>query len=196
MNVEDRTGIANSNKKVETNPQSVFEQVVSEGTTVILNASDLINDVDVTTTNSIKNYSWKPPADISLIDDNIKDNPIFSFTAHYIKGEDLHINLNFELTITDKYGKTRNSPYKANVIVKRVHRSIIFQGGVSLGAYEAGVFKALVEKLEEQDTQKGLKGSRPLFDIVAGTSIGAMNGAIVVNDIKNHKSWRKHRMIL
>jgi NTE family protein len=97
--------------------------------------------------------------------------------------------LSFELTITDKDGKTRNPPYSANVTVKRVHRAIIFQGGVALGAYEAGVFQAIVEKLSKYDEDKKRKDldieKRPLFDIVAGTSIGAMNGAIIVSSVMN-----------
>ena len=50
-------------------------------------------------------------------------------------------------------------------------RALVFQGGGSLGAYEAGVFRALYEKMTEKD--------KPLFDIVAGTSIGAINAAYV-----------------
>ena len=49
---------------------------------------------------------------------------------------------------------------------------MIFHGGVALGAYEAGVYKAIVEKLTKEDEdreRKGLVGKRPLFDIVAGT---------------------------
>lgn len=43
---------------------------------------------------------------------------------------------------------------------------LVMQGGGSLGAYECGVYKAL--------SKRGIK-----FDIVAGTSIGAVNAAIV-----------------
>ena len=38
--------------------------------------------------------------------------------------------------------------HDAKVIVERVHRAMIFQGGVALGAYEAGVFQAVVEKAD------------------------------------------------
>ncbi len=41
------------------------------------------------------------------------------------------------------------------------------QGGGSFGAYECGVYKAL--------SKRGIK-----FDIIAGTSIGAINAAIIV----------------
>src|SRR5579884_2167431 len=44
---------------------------------------------------------------------------------------------------------------------------LIMQGGGSLGAYECGVYKTL--------ERNGIK-----FDIVAGTSIGAINAGIIV----------------
>jgi NTE family protein len=44
---------------------------------------------------------------------------------------------------------------------------LVLQGGGSLGAYECGVYKTL--------SKHDIK-----FDIVAGTSIGAVNGAIIV----------------
>jgi len=53
-------------------------------------------------------------------------------------------------------------------------RALIFQGGGSLGAYEAGAYKAFYELASERDKIIGRK-DKPLFDIVAGTSIGAMN---------------------
>jgi NTE family protein len=68
-------------------------------------------------------------------------------------------------------------------------RALIFQGGGSLGAYEAGVYKATYELLSERDVKLGRQG-RPLFHIVAGTSIGAMNAAVLVSFVKENKSWR------
>lgn len=81
------------------------------------------------------------------------------------------------------------------------HRALVLQGGGALGAYEAGVVKGLCEKLMEEDKQEGI-ADRPLFDIVAGSSIGAVNAAILVNQVVNNlrgksprprisDSWRK-----
>jgi len=50
---------------------------------------------------------------------------------------------------------------------------LVMQGGGSLGAYECGVFKALAKR--------GIK-----FDIVAGTSIGAVNAGIVAGSKSGH----------
>ena len=44
---------------------------VSEGSIVVLDARNLIKDIDIT--NSIKNYSWKQTTDIHLnIEDSVK----------------------------------------------------------------------------------------------------------------------------
>jgi NTE family protein len=55
------------------------------------------------------------------------------------------------------------------------------QGSVALGAFEAGVFKALYSKLFRPGEQ--------LIDIVAGTSAGAINAAILVSYVKENKIW-------
>lgn len=70
----------------------------------------------------------------------------------------------------------------------RTQRALVLQGGGTLGAYEAGVLKVLCKKLTEEDREKENK-SRLLFDIVAGTSIGAMNGAILVSQFLKTQSW-------
>jgi NTE family protein len=59
-------------------------------------------------------------------------------------------------------------------------RALVLQGGGALGAYEAGVIKALAKKLAEEDKKNGFGENRPLFDVVAGASIGAVNAAILV----------------
>jgi NTE family protein len=71
----------------------------------------------------------------------------------------------------------------------RPHRALVLQGGGALGAYEAGVFKALAERITKDDELAGEK-NRPLFDIVAGTSIGAVNAAILVSYVKQNKTWK------
>lgn len=68
-------------------------------------------------------------------------------------------------------------------------RALVFQGGGSLGAYEAGAYKAFYELASERDKNIGRK-DKPLFDIVAGTSIGAMNASVLVSYVKEKKTWR------
>jgi NTE family protein len=69
------------------------------------------------------------------------------------------------------------------------HRALIFQGGGSLGAYEAGAYKAAFELLTERDKKLG-RQDKPMFHIVAGTSIGAMNAAVLVSYVKENKTWQ------
>jgi NTE family protein len=64
-------------------------------------------------------------------------------------------------------------------------RVLILQGGGALGAYEAGAFKALSEEIPKIDAKNG-EANRPLFDIIAGTSIGAINATILVNHFKDN----------
>ena len=63
------------------------------------------------------------------------------------------------------------------------HRTLIFQGGGALGAYEVGIYKALYDNLIE----KSLDENRHLFDIVAGTSAGAINATLIVNHVIQNK---------
>jgi NTE family protein len=186
-------------KKAEDEHPS-FRTVVSEGSTVVLDARDLVNDIG---TIPIKYYSWEQIAGTPIVNGDVKDKSSYSFTAPYVEHNDyntptdnpviplVYSNLSIQLTITDNDGNKRG-PHIGNIIVKRVQRAIIFQGGVALGAYEAGVFQAIVEKLLENNEAKKRKGldnekRRPLFDIVAGTSIGAMNAAIVVSSVMSNK---------
>ncbi len=69
-----------------------------------------------------------------------------------------------------------------------VNRALIFQGGGSLGAYEAGAYKAIKEELSQYSKAKGT-GNEPMFHIVSGTSIGAINAAILVSYVKENKTW-------
>src|SRR5215218_6576214 len=66
-------------------------------------------------------------------------------------------------------------------------RAIVFQGGVALAAYDAGVFKGLYDRLYKPDQEE--EEQAPFFDIVAGTSAGAINAAILVSYVKDHKTW-------
>ena len=57
-------------------------------------------------------------------------------------------------------------------IIPEKQRALVLQGGGALGAYEVGVLSVLCDKLEGKESYKK---DEPLFDIIAGTSIGAMN---------------------
>jgi NTE family protein len=69
-------------------------------------------------------------------------------------------------------GSRRNVPAE--------ERALVLQGGGSLGAYEAGAYKALYELLSKKDKREG-KETSITFDIIAGTSIGAINAAVLTS---------------
>ena len=108
-----------------------------------------------------------------------------SFIAPYVDlgrgSENIHVMLKFQLVIRDSNG-VLSEPHSEQVVVKIAQRALILQGGGALGAYELGVFKALCEDLARKN-----ENNRMLFDIVAGTSIGAVNAAIIVGTVLNYK---------
>jgi predicted acylesterase/phospholipase RssA len=67
-------------------------------------------------------------------------------------------------------------------------RALVLQGGGSLGAYEAGAYQTIYEKITKMDKEKGETG-RPFLNIVAGTSIGAINAAIIVSYVLENDTW-------
>jgi NTE family protein len=69
-----------------------------------------------------------------------------------------------------------------------INRALIFQGGGSLGAYEAGAYKAINEDLSEYFRTEGRENDA-IFHIVSGTSIGAINAALLVSYVKENKTW-------
>jgi NTE family protein len=73
----------------------------------------------------------------------------------------------------------------SNKEIPKLQRALVLQGSVALGAFGAGVFKKLYDKIKVKDPnwEKGM------FDIVAGTSAGAINAAILASHIKENKTW-------
>jgi predicted acylesterase/phospholipase RssA len=67
----------------------------------------------------------------------------------------------------------------------KVQRALVLQGGGSLGAYEAGVVNVLFHWIK-----KDLKdeNNENIFDVIAGTSIGAINAAILSSHHKENSS--------
>ncbi len=74
--------------------------------------------------------------------------------------------------------------------IPKVQRALVLQGGGALGAYQAGVFKSLYEKIKGFQDDDNNKKDNLLFDIIAGTSIGAINGAILVSCFLENKTWQ------
>ncbi len=62
-------------------------------------------------------------------------------------------------------------------------RAIVFQGGGALGAYEAGVYRVLYDWISKHIENI----DKNIFDVIAGTSIGAINGAIILSHFLNKK---------
>jgi NTE family protein len=69
-----------------------------------------------------------------------------------------------------------------------ISRALVLQGGGPLGAYEVGAYSTLYERISKQ-----IKDNENVFDIIAGTSIGAINAAIIVSHVvenrRAHPSW-------
>ena len=62
-------------------------------------------------------------------------------------------------------------------------RALVFQGGGALGAYEAGTYQQIYKKISQESTDCRL------FDIIAGTSIGAINSTVLVGHYLKNNSW-------
>ncbi len=67
-------------------------------------------------------------------------------------------------------------------------RALVLQGGGALGAYEAGAISGLCKEIIKEDSKNGITG-KPIFDVIIGTSIGAINGSILVSQfLKKRKN--------
>src|SRR5215216_3420908 len=84
----------------------------------------------------------------------------------------------------------KNSNYTNKNNNKKKMRALVLQGGGALGAFQAGAFKALYEKITREDKENGYNEERPLFDIIAGTSSGAINAAVLVSHVIENKTWK------
>lgn len=64
------------------------------------------------------------------------------------------------------------------------HRALVFQGGGALGAYEAGTYQEIYRRVSQE-----IKDGGRLFDVIAGTSIGAINSSVLVGHYLKNNSW-------
>jgi predicted acylesterase/phospholipase RssA len=79
-----------------------------------------------------------------------------------------------------------NSHISSSSELIQPQRALVLQGGGALGAYEAGALKAFCEKLSKEDEKEARSG--PLFNIVVGASIGAVNASILVDNVIHSKN--------
>src|SRR5262245_26652985 len=67
-------------------------------------------------------------------------------------------------------------------MIPPMQRALVLQGGGALGAYEVGVYKVLYHWINERIGQ-----DENIFDVIAGTSAGAINGALLLNHVLVNK---------
>jgi NTE family protein len=207
------------------------EQIVYEGEEVQLQGFCNLDQSEKANNNIV--YDWyfiSENSDTEISQKEFKGIKNPTFTAPYVdfrpdKEDDQNVkdknirtkkyktfsNLIFELIATDKSTNLKSDPSYVTIIVKMVQRALILQGGGALGAYELGAYKALCEKLIAKDSSnsENVRKNRPLFDIISGTSIGALNAALItrsvvdgirnsenVNNLNIQKIWDKSVQVL
>jgi predicted acylesterase/phospholipase RssA len=79
---------------------------------------------------------------------------------------------------------------REKLFVPAVQRALVLQGGGAPGAYQVGAFRALYEKLRMTISNNYDDNNEPLFDIIVGTSIGAINGAILISHFLENRTWK------
>jgi NTE family protein len=169
------------------------EQIVYEGSRVTLEGSFKLDGERPSDSNVL--FMWELDSSQKDTGTHVElDNPNIrtpSFYAPYVefdfnkgRNNNPYTTLTFKLVVTDKRTGLSSDPSLLTIIVKMIQRALILQGGGALGAYELGVYRALCERLIEKDKFDGARKNRPLFDIIAGASIGALNAALIVNSVK------------
>jgi predicted acylesterase/phospholipase RssA len=75
----------------------------------------------------------------------------------------------------------------SSTLTRSKQRVLVLQGGGALGAYEAGAFRAFYDWLYMQTDDDA-----NIFDVIAGTSIGAINASIIISHvIENARKAKK-----
>lgn len=83
----------------------------------------------------------------------------------------------------ERTNKNKLEEKETTAVPQKKQRALIFQGGGALGAYEAGVYRVLYDWISKNIGNK----DENFFDVIAGTSIGALNGAIIVSHVLEKK---------
>ncbi|MFZ0741827.1 MAG: patatin-like phospholipase family protein [Nitrososphaeraceae archaeon] len=97
-----------------------------------------------------------------------------------------------------RMNKEMGSNSNSNKDSSETHRVLVLQGGGALGAYEAGVYDVLYFWIKKDQDIANPPNKHNIFDVIAGTSIGAINAAILVSYVmENHGSWQgsSHKLL-
>jgi hypothetical protein len=88
--------ISKDSDTIDVNESQKYSYVFSEGSLAILNAHDFLQNKE-----NIESYSWKQVKTNGTVisnDDRITNHQFFSFTAPYVKGNQVNTKLYFQLT--------------------------------------------------------------------------------------------------
>jgi len=87
------------------------------------------------------------------------------------------------MTHTEEKAKTSNN--NNSTIGNTTQSALVLQGGGALAAYEVGVYGALYFWMKKDFTKSDNKN---IFDIIAGTSGGAINAAIIISHVQQRRN--------
>src|SRR5215210_4084479 len=107
----------------------------------------------------------------------------YTVSFSYTKNSPNSFSIMFEQSMAERKRCHTMVIYKP---IPKKQRALILQGGVALGAYEAGVIKTLCKEVSEQIASDN-NNNQNVFDIVAGTSIGAINAAILISGVVDRR---------
>jgi NTE family protein len=177
-------GFCNLDQNVKANKDIVYDwYFVSESSDTEISQKEFRGIKNPTFTAPYVDFRPDKQDDQNIEDRNIHTDKYKTFSK-----------VTFKLIVTDKSSNLKSDSSSVTIIVKMVQRALILQGGGALGAYELGAYKALCERLITKDNSNGenVRKNRPLFDIISGTSIGALNAALisrsVVDGIRNSEN--------
>jgi predicted acylesterase/phospholipase RssA len=85
--------------------------------------------------------------------------------------------------ITDMIDKPQTKDNTNDIRNNDIQKALVLQGGGALAAYEVGVYSTLYFWRRKEIERKNGRNDDHIFDVISGTSGGAINGWIVINHV-------------